>query len=334
MQTRALPFLLAVAAVLIPVQGGATASPFGAVPPVVQAGPPQIPTDPDRWLPWRLFTWRDGVKPANPALAQDAQGYVWADGPVRYNGRAWERVEVPEQVGPVQSWSMLAASDGSLWLGCLEGGPLRLPNGVWTRIAPDSGLPAGRVGPLVDGSAGTVWVGTTGGLARCREGRCEEERRLRGTNVRGLAATRTEAGRPALWIGTDRGLLRLDGVDGPAPALSPRFAAPAVLPDLSIRDLVETVSPEGERSLWVATDDGVARPRRGGWHRYDAPTGFPAGPVVKLAASRSPEGRPGVWAGSFRSGLVRFEEDGRWKLYDTRSGLPANVVYNLLLTPN
>ena len=334
MQARALPLLLAFAAALIPVQGGAAASPFGAVPPVVQAGPPQIPTDPDRWLPWRLFTWRDGVRTANPALAQDSQGYVWADGPVRYNGRSWEKVEVPGEAGPVQCWSMLAASDGSLWLGRLEGGLLRLRNGVWARIAPGSGLPAGRVGSLVEGSPGTVWVGTTGGLARCREGRCEEERRLRGTNVRSLAATRTEAGRPALWIGTSRGLLRLDGVDGPTPALSPRFADPAVLPDLSVRALVETVSPEGERSLWVATEGGVARLRRGAWTRYDARSGFPAGPVVKLAASRSPAGRPVVWAGSFRAGLIRFEEDGRWKLYDTRSGLPANVVYNLLLTPN
>ncbi|HEY2292289.1 MAG TPA: hypothetical protein VGM86_16440, partial [Thermoanaerobaculia bacterium] len=161
MQARTLSLLLTFAAVLIPLQGRAVASPFGTVPPAVQAGPPQIPTDPDRWLPWRLFTWRDGVRPANPALAQDAQGYVWADGPVRYNGRSWEKVEVPGEAGPVQCWSMLGASDGSLWLGRLEGGLLRLQNGVWSHIAPGSGLPAGLVSALAEGSPGTVWAGTS-----------------------------------------------------------------------------------------------------------------------------------------------------------------------------
>jgi diguanylate cyclase (GGDEF)-like protein len=334
MQARILRLLLASAALLTPVQGGAAASPFGSVPPAVQAGPPRTPTDPDRWLPWRLFTWRDGVKPGNPALTQDTQGYIWADGPVRYNGRSWEKVDVPGEAGPVPCWSLLSASDGSLWFGRLEGGLLRLRNDVWTRFAPGSGLPSGLIGALAEGTPGTVWAGTSTGLARCRGDRCEEEKALRGTNVRSLAATRAEGGRPALWIGTERGLLRLDGIDGPAPVLSPRFADPAALPDLSIRGLVETVSPEGERALWVATDNGMACLRRGVWTRYDARSGFPAGPVVKLAASRSADGRPVVWAGSFRAGLLRFEEDGRWRLYDTRSGLPANVVYNLLLTPN
>ncbi len=334
MKAWSLSLLLAVAGALIPLAGWAAASPFGPTPPVVRIGPPQTPTDPNRWLPWRLFTWRDGVKPGNPALAQDGQGYIWADGPVRYNGRSWQQMEVPGEGGPVPCWSLLAASDGSLWFGRLEGGLLRFVNGAWTRIAPGSGLPAGLVGALVEGSPGTVWAGTTTGLASCRGGRCEEEKALRGTNVRSLAATRTETGRPALWIGTSHGLLRLDGIDGPAPTLSSRFEDPAALPDLSIRGLAETVSPEGERALWVATDNGVACLRKGAWTRYDARSGFPAGPVVKLAASRSPEGRPVVWAGSFRVGLFRFEEDGRWKLFDTRSGLPANVIYNLLLTPN
>src|SRR5437763_9387666 len=167
MQARTLPFLLAIAAVLAPVQGMAAASPFGSVPPAVQGGPPRIPTDPERWLPWRLFTWRDGVKPGNPALTQDAQGYIWADGPVRYNGRSWEKVDVPGEAGPVPCWSLLSARDGSLWLGRLQGGLLRLRNGVWTRIAPGSGLPAGLISALAEGSPGTVWAGTSNGPACC-----------------------------------------------------------------------------------------------------------------------------------------------------------------------
>ncbi len=120
----------------------------------------------------------------------------------------------------------------------------------------------------------------------------------------------------------------------PPPPSSPRFADPAALPDPSIRSVVETLSPEGSRALWIATDGGVARLRDGVWTRYDARSGFPGGAIVKLVASRSSRGRPVVWAGSFRSGVIRFEEDGRWAVYDTRSGLPVNLVFNLLLTPS
>lgn len=334
MKARAFPLLLAAFALSAPWSGRAAVSPFGPAPAIVRPGPPRLPTDPERWLPWRVFTWRDGVNPGNPALTQDAQGYIWADGPIRYNGRIWEKFEVPGEAGPVPSWSVLAGSDGSLWFGRMEGGLLRrFRNGSWARYPPGSGLPAGLVGALVEGSQGTLWVGTTTGLARCRGGHCVEVKALRGANVRALALTRAADGRTALWIGIRGGLLRLDGIDGPSPDLSPLFTDPAALPDLSVRGLAETVSPQGERALWIATDSGVARFRNGVWTRYDSHSGFPPGPVVTLRASRSRDGRPVVWAGSFRSGLLRFEEDGRWTVYDIRSGLPANLVDNLLLTP-
>jgi diguanylate cyclase (GGDEF)-like protein len=334
MKAWALPLLLAAAALPAPLPERTASSPFGPAPPVVRPGPPGLPVDPDRWLPWRVFTWRDGVRPRNPALTQDAEGYIWADGPTRYDGRTWQQIEVPGEAGPVESWSVLAAGDGSLWFGRMEGGLLRrLRDGTWRRYPAGAGLPAGLVAALAEGGRGTVWAGTSGGLARCRDDTCIEEKALRGMNIRALALTRTEAGRPALWIGTRVGLFRLDGIDGPTPTLSPPFADPAALPDLSIRALAETVSPGGAGSLWIATDSGVARFQKGVWTRYDSRSGFPAGPVVTLKASRSRDGRPVVWAGSFSAGILRFEEDGRWSLFDTRSGLPANIVYNLLLTP-
>ena len=324
------PLLLLLASTFLLPLPGRGASPFGPDPPVVHPGPPQIPTDPDRRLPWRVFTWRDGIRSGTPPFAEDVQGYVWADGPTRYDGRTWQRFEIPGETVPEQIWSLLAASDGSLWFGRTVGGVCRLHQGAWTWYAPGAGIPSDAVNAIVEEDRRTVWVGTKTGLARCRDGRCAETEALRGTAVRSLVVTRA-AGGPALWIGTDRGLLRLDGIDGPSPALSQRFADPAALPSLSIRSLAETPSPDGV-SLWVGTDLGMARLRQGVWTRYDERSGFPRAPVTSIVASRSLEGKPVVWAGTFRLGLVRFEEDGRWTLYDTRSGLPANYVYNLLVT--
>jgi diguanylate cyclase (GGDEF)-like protein len=331
-------FLIVAAALATPLAAAASTEPFGAVPPVVRPGPPQILSDPHRWLPWREFTWRDGVKPGAPGLAEDAQGYIWAgtpEGLVRYNGQVWQRFDPPAELSPVPSFSMLAARDGTLWLGTLDGRLLRLRAEVWSRVNRPPGIPPGLVEVLaetVEEGRSTVWVGTSTGLARCRGEACSEITALHGTTVRSLAATRSADAGLGFWIGTNRGLRRLDGADGPRPLLSPLFNDPAVLPDLSIRSLAETVGLDGEKSLWVATDRGVARLKAGVWARYDAGSGFAPGPVVKLLASRSATGEPVVWAGSFRSGLIRFQDDGQWQLFDSRCGLPANYVYNLLAT--
>ncbi|HEV7786719.1 MAG TPA: hypothetical protein VGQ28_15340, partial [Thermoanaerobaculia bacterium] len=305
--------------------------PFGPSPAIVRPGPPQIPSDPDRWLPWRIFTWRDGVKAGASALAQDAQGYVWAgtqDGLVRYNGQSWQRVEVPGKPAPV--FALAGRRDGSLWIGKPPDHQFyRLKNGAWTLFDQRSGMPPGVVEVLtetVEGERGTLWAGTSQGLSRCRGDVCSEMTVLRGHTVRAVVPTRSEDGRLALWIGTSRGLLRLDDADTDHPRLSPLFADPAVLSNVSIRSLAETVGQDGRRSLWVGTELGVARLRDGVWTRYDRAPGFPPGPILKLVACRGAGGEPVVWAGSFRSGLFRFGDDGRWQLFDDRSGLPANFV--------
>src|SRR6476661_3106264 len=133
MKARLLALLVAAA---LSFSRGGVAEPFGPTPPVVHPGPPRTATDPDRWLPWRVFTWRDGVKPTNPPLAEDTRGYIWADGPVRYNGRIWQRIEIPVEPSPVRIWSVLAVSDGSLWFGRVEGGLLILRDGTWERRPP------------------------------------------------------------------------------------------------------------------------------------------------------------------------------------------------------
>jgi len=329
-------FLFLAAALANPLVAIAGSGPFGMVPPLVQPGPPQIPSDPDRWLPWRVFTWREGVKPGAPALAQDTKGYIWAGAPeglVRYNGQGWQRIEVPGKPAPV--FAITGRRDGSLWIGKPPESQLyRLKDGVWTLFDQRAGVPPGVVTTLietVEGGRSTLWVGTSQGLARCLGEVCTELAALRGYVVRALIPTRSEDGRLALWIGTSRGLLRLDHADE-RPLLSPLFDDSTVLPGNAIRGLAETVDRGGKRSLWVGTELGLARLRDGVWARYDRSSGFPPGPILKLLASRGPGGEPVVWAGSFGAGLFRFTDDGRWQRFDVRSGLPASYVMNLLST--
>ena len=329
--------LLLAVAFVSPLAAVPDPGPFGVSPAIVHPGPPQIPSDPDRWLPWRIFTWRDGVKTGASALVQDVQGYVWAgtpDGLLRYNGQRWQLIAVPGK--PYTIFAILGPRDGSLWIGKPPDHQFyRLRNGVWTVFDQRNGIPPGEAEVLaesVEGGRSTLWAGTSEGLSRCRGDVCTEVTALQGHIVRVLVPTRSEDGRPALWIGTSRGLLRLDDAGTDHPRLSPLFDDPAVLSNLSIRSLAETLGKDGKRSLWVGTELGVARLRDGIWTRYDHDSGFPSGPILKLVACREADGTPFVWAGSLRSGLFRFADDGRWQLVDVRSGLPANFVFSLLST--
>ncbi len=329
--------LLLAAAFVSPVAALPNPGPFGASPPEVRAGPPQVTIDPDRWLPWRVFTWREGVKPGAPALAQDAQGYIWAgtpDGLVRYNGQSWQTFEVPGAPAPV--FAITSRRDGSLWIGKPpESQIFRLKNGAWSRFGPRPGIPPGVIETMaetVEGNRSLLWVGTAQGLARCGDDACTEMTGLRGFTVRALGPAHSDDGCLALWIGTNRGLLRLDGAGTERPVLSPVFNDPAVLADPSIRSLAETTGKDGRRSLWLGTGAGVIRLRDGVWTRYDQSPGFPTGPIIKILSYRGAGGEPVVWAGSFRSGLFRFDEDGSWRIFDIHSGLPANLIMGLLAT--
>jgi diguanylate cyclase (GGDEF)-like protein len=265
----------------------------------------------------------------------DAKGYLWVgtpQGPVRYNGRTWRAFDIPHEGPPVAVWPIVPAKDGSYWFGTEDRGVLRWQDGRWQSFR--AGVMSDQVRLLfetVHGGRSTVWAGSVRGLSRCTEAGCAPVEVLRGIAVNAALSTRTEEGRPALWIGTSRGLLRLENLTARQPVFSSiLFNRSNGLPDDSVRSIAETVSGDGGRSLWVGTDHGLSRLREGVWTRYDAASGFPDVGITSLAVSRSAQGSPVVWAGTFRAGLARFEEDGSWRLFDAASGLPASYVYSLL----
>jgi diguanylate cyclase (GGDEF)-like protein len=334
---RALAPLLLVTLCAFPQPVRAGPDPSEPTPAVVRDGPPPRPAEPDRWLPLRVFPWQDDLQPIATSLTIDAKGYLWAGtpkGPVRYNGRTWRAFQIPHDGPPVAVWPIVPAEDGSVWFGTDDRGVLRWQAGHWQHFDRDSGITDDRVRLLVetrqDGRA-TLWAGTDQGLSRCTAAGCTPIEQLRGLSVRTVLPTRSENGRPALWVGTRRGLLRLEDLDAPQPAISSiLFDARNGLADSSVRSLAETISHDGTTSLWVGTDHGLSRLHGGAWTRYDTSCGFPDAGVITLAPGHTAHGDVVLWAGTFRAGLALIEDDGSWRLFDSRSGLPANFIYSLL----
>jgi len=340
LSSRSAPLLLLLACIAGTGEAHAAGFPTEPSPAVMEPAPPPLPHEADQWLPFRVFNWQDGLAHPVNALALDRQGYLWAgsqDGAFVYNGHTWRRVDLPADPPNAPVSRILSARDGSLWLSTRTRGIFRLHNGVWSSFQasePRFGRPSALTFvEMAHAGRTVVWVGTNLGVSRCEAEVCRPVPALWGLSVRTLVPTRDSAGRTALWAATEKGLVRLDGIETPEPFLAPLlFDHRNTLPDDSVRSLAESISADGRRSLWVGTDRGLSRLRDDRWTRYDSRAGFPTDSVSALLPGRQ-AGRQVLWAATFGSGLVRIdEEEGRWQVIGPSAGLPAGYLYSLAET--
>jgi ligand-binding sensor domain-containing protein/signal transduction histidine kinase len=114
-----------------------------------------------------------------------------------------------------------------------------------------------------------------------------------------------------LWIGTESGLLRFDGV---------RFTLidRRLFPELKA-DINELLVDRGG-ALWIGTDRGLVEWRDGAPRRYTTAEGLADDRILHLYADRD----DAIWIGT-RTGLSRFKS-GHFTSYTARDGLPHDVV--------
>lgn len=114
----------------------------------------------------KTFDVDDGL-PQNTvhAIARDAEGYVWAatwEGVARFNGQDFRVYDssVHPQMGQGGVHSLLAANDGSLWLGQSEDGVTRLHSEHLTTGLRHPDLKTDPVLALLEDAGGRVYAGT------------------------------------------------------------------------------------------------------------------------------------------------------------------------------
>ncbi len=299
--------------------------------PALAAHPPSIAESGRSAI--KIYSDQDGL-PQNSieAVSFDRQGYLWLgtqDGAVRYNGREWMSLSMPRPT--VTNWvsSILLDQDGSLWFGTRGDGVHRYQEGHFQSFGIVEGFPDPQVLALhqtFERGRPVVWVGTADhGLLRIVEGRVEAVTapvETPFTRVNTLATTKSEEGHPALFVGTERGLLRLSGRRWTAWDRSD-FG----LPSDHVLSLLETEAPGGRRALWVGSERGLAVRENGTWRALALPDELQNAYVYRLAATRTPLGEPVIWVGA-ENGLGRLEA-GHWRFWNMARGLPSNVIRTL-----
>jgi signal transduction histidine kinase/ligand-binding sensor domain-containing protein/CheY-like chemotaxis protein len=224
----------------------------------VSATPPTTKADAQSWV-HESWTVKDGL-PVNSInrLLQDRTGYIWAatfDGLVRFDGLRFTVFNSAnfEELPSNRILQMSEGPDGSLWLGTEQSHIVRFRDGRFTNIAFETAKQQ-RYPILVVDSAGTVWVGTNGGLWTVRGDRLI--RVGQGTlDAPATAMLRRRDG--SLWVGTGgAGIFRLSA-DNHVTKLPSDVAFDADTIARMFEDASGTLWIGGLRALWSWRDRPV-----------------------------------------------------------------------------
>ncbi len=270
---------------------------------------------------WTAWTSRSPGFPGEQVTSlaetrENGRRLLWAGtdrGLARWDGAAWTAIPSTPggpPAGPVTSLLALR-QDGRqiLWVGTDGGGLGRFDGRTWTAFTPGgqggSGLPSGRVLSL----ASVAGIASIANIA----------------NIASTAGTGGAAGE-TLWIGTDRGLVRLRERSGRAEWA--RFdRETGGLPSDQVFSLL--AMRQGETPLlWIGMrDGGVASLAVAGWTTIDTRnSSLPFASVYSLAETGTAE-RPTIWLGTETGGVARWE-DGRWTRLDPEDRILPGLQIN------
>jgi diguanylate cyclase (GGDEF)-like protein len=270
----------------------------------------------------RNYTTRDGLPQAQvTALAQDADGYLWAGtnagGLARYDGHRWRVYDAASGL-PASSIDCLTADpDGGIIAGT-NGGAARFHRGRWTS-PPASPEPAENIVTAVWAAGGNrVWLGTRKGLVRWNTATNTIERVASPDGFTKTAVSAIEPdGAGGLFVGMTGGLARLpaSGADRlePVPGL-PKGTVSALL-----------VRP-GRPLLAAVIDAGLYEGAPGDFRRVGGDES-PGRRVLCLTGVKESPGA--VWIGTDDRGAF-LDRDSALEPFGRAQGLLNSSVSDIL----
>lgn len=214
-----------------------------------------------------------------------------ANGLARFAGDHFVPVPVPKQLLGNRIDDMVESpglSGGrALWIASYGSGMAVLENGAWTVLDTTSGLPS---------------------------------------NVEVFTKSTAADGSPALWIGTEGGLLRFE--HGRFTLYDERCGLPIRI----IWKVLETTAPGGLKTLWLGTwGGGIVRLSPNIWRAFDSTTGMPTGSATSVLLTKDDTGAETIWAGTSDGELAKFE-NGRFQPIALPESLRHTIIFCLLET--
>jgi diguanylate cyclase (GGDEF)-like protein len=252
-------------------------------------------------------------------LMQDAEGSLWvgySKGAARYRGGRIEPVLGEDLTAGRRVWAFAQAQDGAVWAAS-ENGLVRWDRGVAKLYQQKDGLPTDRLRSLAFDTAGTLWIGTTGGgLVSFASGVFKAMTPQNGfphLEVRSVVAD--PAG--GIWAATaGGGLARVEG--GNVRVYTVKDGLPT--------DHLTTLAWDREGSLWIGTwGNGVSRMSDAGFTSISSAGGLAGDQIWSVHADRENS----VWVGTWVGGLNRLGPRS-FVMFGTPEGLSNDNVRSVV----
>ncbi len=228
-------------------------------------------------------------------VTETRDGYIWIatqEGFVRFDGAefvTYDKNSYPQIVSNI-GISIRGASDGTLYVGTVDGGVIRM-RGDWIDVLTEAnGLPSNNIAALCESRDGSLWIATGSGLARLSGGRITviPAEQLPDKTITALA----EDTSGQLWVATNGGLATVKN------GLIIRRGAEEGLPSQ-----VASLAAGRDGSMWIGTDgQGLFHYRSGVIHQYGRNAGLPSLRISALYEDRNGS----IWIGTEDAGFGRL----------------------------
>jgi len=221
---------------------------------------------------------------------------------------------LPDYVNVANITAIAETEDHTVWFGTLDG--LALVNGP--NSAPLT-LSNNRISALRLDRAGALWVATSGGVVRVKNGAAETFSAADGLSSN-LVLSVYEDREGSIWIGTEAGGLNL--------LKSKKFNTFTTKDGLP-SDLVKAIYQDPQGGIWIGSNGGgLTLFKNGSFTTWTTRDGLSSDVVLSLAGDADGT----IWIGT-PDGLNRFK-DGKFQTYTFAEGLSNDLVRSVLVDRN
>lgn len=200
-------------------------------------------------------TWRveEGLpEDSVQAFTETAQGYLWvgtSGGLARFDGAHFVVFDSDNTPAFRENsvHCLLAARDGSLWIGMEGSGLIHYQHGIFRVWTAADGLTDMFVHAIAEDRTGDIWIGTNNGFFRLTHGRVQRLDGIHGVPALAVnAIIEDSSGR--IWIGGSRLMSIQNGVFREHP-----------LPGELSRNRIKSLLQTSDGAIWVGTVSGLYR---------------------------------------------------------------------------
>ena len=143
------------------------------------------------------------------ALAEDSQGRIWAGSSrgvlLEVQGDEAKQVTIPNQGTASSIRCLMAAGDGSIWMGHAGMGVSRIKDGRYAHVGTEQGLFDDYIAQLIMDDHGWIWFGSDRGIFKVRQGELDDVMEGRAERV------------GSILFGSEEGVPNLQAIFGRSP---------------------------------------------------------------------------------------------------------------------